>query len=571
MDMMSKSSSLFFLCILLLISQGVALPGFLLYSSEIPSVLVGEPVSFQTPIQGDDIRFGQNLNVIDGSSPYPEQVEPTLTVLSTGRILIGWKEANTYNGPGLRVGFCYTTDEGQTFSPNILMQPVATGGSQSDPWLISDNQDNAYFTFLEYGPGEGMGVAKTTTGGSSWQSPVQASDTLGELDDKETVCVDAAGNIYLMWDHVYTDTDSNLVFTKSTDGGSSFQPTQILGTWDTHGGIPYLTCTPNGTLFATTWDGFPSIPDVIYFTKSTDFGVTWTPPSLVNTGGHEDVALITVCDTDSNHDIYVCFAAGTPTNREVYVTKSTNGGTSWSTPVQVNDVTTGMQRMVEMHINADDTIHVAWLDARNSEWDIYYSHSTDGGATFSDDVRITTEGFPLTFTRPGDYFTLRSGPTGKLYIVWTDGRKGTDQDIFFAKQDIAAPVITHEPPVSASTYTPFTLGVLVTDDDAIDRVELTYQCEEAPDQVVLMTQYTTDLFLCTIPAHHLIGSQISYWFTAYDIAGRTTRLPETISGTFQVPINPVSPTMMIVIVTSIIVIVITVIFAIWYLRRPINK
>ncbi|MDO8055502.1 MAG: sialidase family protein, partial [Candidatus Hermodarchaeota archaeon] len=214
---MSKSSSLFFLFILLLCSHSLILPGFLMFLPQNPSSVLAKPVSFQTPTQMEDIRFGQNLNIIDGSSPYPEQVEPTLTVLSTGRILIGWKEANTYNGPGLRVGFCYTTDEGQTFSPNILMQPLATGGAQSDPWLVSDNQDNAYFTFLEYDAGEGMGVTKTTTGGASWQAPVQASDTAGYLDDKETVCVDAAGNLYLAWDHFYDQNNAELVFTKSTD------------------------------------------------------------------------------------------------------------------------------------------------------------------------------------------------------------------------------------------------------------------------------------------------------------------------------------------------------------------
>jgi hypothetical protein len=230
-----------------------------------------------------------------------------------------------------------------------------------------------------------------------------------------------------------------------------------------------------------------------------------------------------------------------------------------------------MQRMVEMHIDANDRIHVAWLDSRNGEWDIYYSHSEHYALPFSDDVCITTEGFPLTFTRPGDYFTLRSGPTGKLYIVWTDGRKGTDQDIFFAKEDVAAPIISHEPPVSASSNTPLTLGVLVNDDDAIDRVELTYQYGDAPDQVVLMTQYAPSLYLYTIPPNHLIGSQIAYWFTAYDVAGRNTRLPGTISGMFEIPINPVSPTMLIVIVAAIIVIVVTIVFAIWYLRRPVTK
>jgi hypothetical protein len=92
------------------------------------------------------------------------------------------------------------------------------------------------FVFLEYGPGEGMGVAKTTDGGVTWHSPTQASDTVGDLDDKETMCVDAAGNLYMMWDHFYNDRENTqLVFTKSTNGGVSFQPTQVLGEWEDRG------------------------------------------------------------------------------------------------------------------------------------------------------------------------------------------------------------------------------------------------------------------------------------------------------------------------------------------------
>ncbi|MFX0169524.1 MAG: sialidase family protein [Candidatus Hodarchaeota archaeon] len=568
---MNKSSSLFLLFVFLLCSQPLTLPASFLLLQQGTSLTSMGPRSFQAPIQAGDVRFGRNVDVIDGSSPYPEQVEPTLTVLSTGRILIGWKEANTATGPGLRVGFCYTNDEGQSFSPNILMEPLAVGGHQSDPWLVSDHLDNAYFAFLEYNFGEGMGVAKSIDGGVTWQSPTQASDTEGYLDDKETVCVDGAGNIYMMWDHFYTSDNAHLVFTKSTNGGASFQATQVLGEWEDRGGIPYITCTPNGTLYASTWDSFPSAPDAIYITKSTDYGTSWSSPHQVNIWGYEDIALITVCATDSNHDVYICFAAGTSTNREVYVTKSTDGGTSWSTPVQVNEETNGMQRMVEMYIDDDDTIHVAWLDAQNNEWDIYYSYSDDGGVSFSSNVRITSEGFPLSFSRPGDYFTLRDGPTGKLYIVWTDGRKETDQDIFFAKQDVAAPEITHDPPTSASHNTPFTIAAMVTDDDYIDRVELTYQYGEEPDQIVQMLEVPNDIYLYTIPASHMTGNSIAYWFTAYDEAGRTTRLPGTISGKFAVPINPVSPMMTIVIVASIIVIVIVLVFAIWYLRHPVSQ
>ena len=567
---MKKYGSLFCLTLLLLFTQ----------ISLIPALGVSTQLTYQfpdfkqsvsnTPVQASDIRFGLNRRVTDGSSPYPEQVEPTLTILSSGRVLIGWKEADTYNGPGRRVGFCYSDDEGETFSQNILMETVGPNEYQSDPWLISDGDDNAFFTFLEYGgSGEGMGIAKTTDGGATWQSPVQASDTAGYLDDKETVCVDAAGNIYMMWDHFVTDSQANLVFTKSTDNGATFQPTQILGPWDTHGGIPYLTCTPNGTLFVSTiWDSVPDGPiNTIHFMKSTDFGATWTSPLQVNPPSFGEIAIITVCAVDSNHHIYICFAAGSSIDKEVYVTKSVDGGQTWSAPVQVNDVSTNMQRMVEMHIDSDDAIHVAWLDAQNDEWDIYYSNSEDGGATFSADVKITSEGFPLSFTRPGDYNTLRSGPDGKLFIVWTDGRASTDQDIYLAKQDIAAPEVSTTPIVSISQFQPVIFTVEATDDDNIAVVELNYQIDGGYLYRIPMAEISEEIYQVTVPGGSIIGNTLTYYFGVNDSAGRYTRLPTMSTEYFTVPISPISTTLILTIVVAIVIVVIVIVVAVWYLRK----
>lgn len=570
MKMVKKTVAFLCLFVCLLITQFGTVP-----LSSIPSDFGSHQTTsiqgiFSIPTQSSDVRFGYNYRVSDGSSPYPEQVEPTLTILNSGRLLIGWKEADTATGPGLRVGFCYSDDEGQTFSVNILMESVEPGEGQSDPWLLSDNNDNAYFAFLEYGgSGEGMGVAKTLDGGTSWLSPVQASDTIGYLDDKETACVDANGNIYMMWDHFLTQSDADLVFTKSTNGGASFQPTLILGPWDTHGGIPYLTCTPNGTLFVSTiWNSNPTGPiDTIFFMKSTNYGVTWTAPHQVSIPGSGEIAIITVCATDSNHHIYICFAAGSPSDKEVYVTKSVDGGITWSTPVQVNDVTTNMQRMVEMHIDAEDNIHVAWLDARNSVWDIYYSVSTDGGVTFSDDVKITTQGFPLSFTRPGDYFTLRTGPTGKLYIVWTDGRAVTDQDIYFAKQDMTAPVLSFVPMLPVTLLQPVTITVEATDDDYLAYVELFWHTAQSYTHHVQMMEVSENQYQYTIPGSAITGDTLTFYIGANDTAGRYSRLPSDNEQYIALPILAPPPTLLITLVVGVIIIVVVIAISVWYLRR----
>ncbi len=526
-------------------------------------------VTRQSRTDADDIRFGLNTRVTDGSSLYLWQVEPTLTILSDGRILCGWKEAESHNGGGYRVGFSYSTDEGYTWSTNILMETIGAGERQSDPWLVKDHNDNAYFVFLDWNSTDsGIGVAKTTNGGVTWQPTVQASDTSSGFADKETACVDENGNLYTAWDQFVSDTSANLVFTKSTNGGASFQPLTTLGNWEEWGGIPYIACTPNGTLYMSTiWDSDPEGPiDTVFMTKSVDFGATWTSPLRVNPVGTDVIDIITVTALDSLGNVYVAFGEGSQSDKDIFVTRSEDGGFTWSTPVQVNDVSTNMQRMVELHIDDDDNLHVAWLDARHDEWNYYYSCSNDSGTTFSQDVRISTEGFPLIYGRPGDYITMRSGPNG-LAVVWTDGR-GDDHDIYFAKQDLTSPEVEHAPIAQWWVNTPLTLQVSATDDTSIQSIELWYGANPTgPIYRMDLSLIGDAIYETTLPGAFVRGGSLYYYFVAYDGAGRTTRLPTGDAEFFTMSLFPLSPTMLITIVGSVAVIAVVIVRAIWYLRR----
>ncbi|MFX1476132.1 MAG: sialidase family protein, partial [Promethearchaeota archaeon] len=214
------------------------------------------PVIGQGRVNGDEVRFTGNINLIDHDTPYATQVEPTIAVLSDGTICAGWKEAQTHSGGGYRVGFSYSTDNGHTWSENILMQTLNPGDRQSDPWLVADQDDNLYFVHLDWNDGTGassIGVSKSVDGGATWLPIVSASDTGLGFDDKETACVDPDGNLYIVWDWYADAGPTELTFTKSTDGGATFQPATAIA----NPFIPYITSAHNGTLFITTteWPG----------------------------------------------------------------------------------------------------------------------------------------------------------------------------------------------------------------------------------------------------------------------------------------------------------------------------
>ncbi len=519
-------------------------------SSSTRRIVVG-----QGRVEVGDIRFGYNVRVNDLTSPYLYQVDPTMAILSDGRVMVGWKETNEHNGTGQRVSFAYSDDAGETWSPSVIMdrmdEDMDADDYQSDPWLVADQDDNAYFIFTEYNNiyfnyvPEGVGVAKSTDGGVTWSDPVQASDTWGH-DNQITACVSPSDDLCLVWEHW---SDRELVFTKSTDSGGSFQDTQnISDSW-----VPYITSSDNGTLLISTWvEG-----DSILLLRSGDGGATWPLTFLVNSTGPAGLDSVTAVDTASNGDIYVAYSAGAITNRDIYLVKSTNGGRNWSDPVQVNDDTTGMQRQVTMIIDEEDNIHLAWLDSRHGEWHRYYSFSSDTGATFSPDLRITSEGTLLSLNQPGYYFSLKEGPNG-LCAAWTGGQ-GYNLDVFFAKQDQAAPVISHTPATLGFAATPLTLTATVSDDDHVDTVTL-YCGVSATDtwRGIHFSLISNDQYQAVIPPEEMIGGYLEYYIVANDSAGRITRIPAVETEYYQVPISPVSPSLILVVAVSVAVVAVVV-------------
>jgi hypothetical protein len=229
-----------------------------------------------------------------------------------------------------------------------------------------------------------------------------------------------------------------------------------------------------------------------------------------------------------------------------------------------------MQRMVEMTIDEDNKIHVAWLDAQHGEWNIYYSYSNDSGSTFSPNVRVTTTGTSLSYWRPGDYFTMRTGPNGRVHIVWTDGR-GQDEDIYFAKQDIANPTITHVPVQIWSQNQALHLTLSVTDDDFVEWVTLHFRNPSASTWTSRRMEKIGDsTYQYAIPESELLSPTLEYYFVARDAAGRETRLPGSEPNAFLILITPFTPLFVGMIVGATFIIIGVIFVAYWYLRRTPN-
>jgi hypothetical protein len=124
----------------------------------------------------------------------------------------------------------------------------------------------------------------------------------------------------------------------------------------------------------------------VLFIRSTDFGLTFSQPIDVSrssgVGFDPEIAI------DSNDTINVAWQDTAPGTSAIMYARSTDGGVTFSEPRQVS---TGSGSATEAAIATDATgrIMVTWVDESEGHAEAYYSRSTDGGASFSGPINVS--------------------------------------------------------------------------------------------------------------------------------------------------------------------------------------
>jgi hypothetical protein len=113
----------------------------------------------------------------------------------------------------------------------------------------------------------------------------------------------------------------------SSDGGQTWAPEKpictcsgVAGQWD-----PVLATTSSGSVYGTWMNS-----NTIVFSKSTDHGTTWSTPLKVSGKSWADKPWMAT--SANGNDVYVAYES----RSQLFLTASHNAGTSFSTPIAVN-------------------------------------------------------------------------------------------------------------------------------------------------------------------------------------------------------------------------------------------
>lgn len=162
----------------------------------------------------------------------------------------------------------------------------------------------------------------------------------------------------------------------------------------------------------------------VFFSKSTDGGSTFASPinlSENSTGqsGYTQFA-------QSGKDVYVVWQTSLSGTAYVYLTKSSDGGSSFGKPVMISD-NTKLAAFPQVSVS-DNHVYFAWLEKSDN-------NSTNVVFTKSDDKAISINA-PLYMTHNlGNSGIPKLVATGnQVYLAWEDNSKG-NFDVFLSKSD----------------------------------------------------------------------------------------------------------------------------------------
>jgi hypothetical protein len=391
------------------------------------------------------------------------------------------------------------------------LHPLVAGGSiaAGDPVQSFDGQGNLFYMGNNFSRGEFNGNSPTTRNniGSIWvatyapsnpnnsstdgskyvRTVLVATNTFGEgsFNDKTEIVADpATGNVYIAWSDFHGFGCNEILFSRSTDHGASFSTPIKISSGICGNQGPSIAIGTDGNVYvgweASTGGSFAAAPNAVNgaaFVRSTDFGQTFSKATIAityrpfvseqfsGTSARECGDGPFACPTgftfprfdlagpflaaDNVHGTVVMAFQVAQSNGQGQIESafSTNGGTSWSTPVRLAPSSTGHQFYPFLD-STSGRVDAIFYDSRGDPnyaptrppcndatgktsacLNVRYAESMDGGMTWSSSIQVTDAPTNLDFEQFGgrlvpffgDYITVAAhGST--IGATWTDQR-----------------------------------------------------------------------------------------------------------------------------------------------------
>jgi hypothetical protein len=344
-------------------------------------VLANTALAATAQVSGATSPYASCVQPSQPGTLYPNaEVEPQVAVnpTNTADIVGQWHQDRWSNGGALGIAGAYSTNAGAGWTDvTVPYTDCAPGGLPyergSDPWVSFGPDGTAYSSALSFDGSTSRNAVSSATshdGGKTWtaQQTIVAYTTGQFSTDKNSTTADPihAGTAYTVWDTLTSQINN-----------------------------------PDARLHAAQYTG-PA-----QFSKTTDFGATWSPVQTIIGSGNRQQTIGNVIVVDPKTGTLYDFTdlivppntpfQGTHSNAELAFVKSTDGGTTWTSPqviapfnaAGVIDPNTGKPARVgdglqEVAVDGSGNLYAVWESSTNWEKNV-----KQGVGTFDNEVMFT--------------------------------------------------------------------------------------------------------------------------------------------------------------------------------------
>jgi len=364
-------------------------------------------------------------------------------------------------------------------STNALLNVDASTDVREDerPQLASDGMGN----WVAVWDGQDVGgsptgtdldifVSRSTDAGVTWspQAPLNTnSDTDFGDDLRPALSTDNAGKWLAVWYSNHdlggiSGTDFDIFYAISTDAGLTWTAPALLNsnaTTDSGDDEIPKVATDGANQWVVVWNSNENLGGItggdydVFVARSSNGGASWTAPALLNSNGtvdgEDDVRTELISDGLGNWVVAWSSGAtlGAPTggDLDIFVSRSSDNGATWAAASRIdsNDIDdSGDDQRPALATDGLGNWVAAWHSNDNldgitdGDWDIFTSHSTDNGATWTTGALLNANGG--SDTGVDEFVRVTTDTAGNWIAIWDSsedlgGVTGTDFDILFAK------------------------------------------------------------------------------------------------------------------------------------------
>ena len=339
--------------------------------------------------------------------PTPTQLSPAMdSAMPVGVVTFTWSSVPDATGYQIQI------DTVPTFDSTGLIDQTVAGTSYSHDftvlgsyyWRVRALPDGIYSSHWHFSIAEPLVQATTDTGDDCRPGIVQAVD----------------GTLWVVW---YSRRSGNydIWYKTSVDGGTTWSAATQLTTHSSSNYSPAIAQAADGTLWVV-WYSYRSGNADIWYRTSDDNGVTWSADTQLTTDSGSDYDPTITQAYDGT--IWVVWDSWRNGNvADLYYKTSTDGGATWSPDIRLT-TDESWDQDPSITRTADGAVWVAWHSWRTWPGDIYYKMTTDGGATWSSDTRLTTD------TDADWAAAITQATDGRLWIGYQSYRSG-NWDIWY--------------------------------------------------------------------------------------------------------------------------------------------